>query len=240
MLRSVTDVPVRLKIADLAAASRTTDGPAFYAGGLMYRGGPCSSGFAVRIGGQSYVSTARHCTNSPYENYAGTASYGSEYGTTEFSGAAILDSRGSGRTFGGWIGSSSTMAVAGVQDVWYGDYVCTSGGNSGEHCGIWIADSYKLFSGHLWNDGLGSGIETLEGYQSGTGIAVARGDSGGPVITYRSDGKVNAVGMIQAVGSSVACPTLNSVSSDTTCSKWVYFSRTSTLLQEVNGSLVTG
>jgi hypothetical protein len=72
------------------------------------------------------------------------------------------------------------------------NFVCTSGGNSGQHCNIKISNLNVS-----WFDGWGA-IWTVRGDQQTAGaITSMQGDSGGPVFTIASDG-VRAAGMIQA------------------------------------------
>jgi hypothetical protein len=199
--REATGSAVRVvdkKKATPAAATRSNDYAPFNAGGYMRRsaGGTCSTGFSLADANRTYTVTARHC---PQGDYYARDNAGSYYGyqLRDIDGqATLLSNTGSKWMFDGAYNNSAgySKAVSGFQTVSPGDYVCTSGGNSGVHCTIKV-----IGTSYWWNDGWG-GAWNIEGYQQTAGaIAAIQGDSGGPVLMPRSNGTVGAVGMIQAV-----------------------------------------
>lgn len=129
---------------------------------------------------------------------------------------------------GAWNNSGDKKKVAGFKDVALNNLVCTSGGNSGQHCDIKVIDMYTQF-----NDEYGT-FSNIQGYRS-AGTAAAKGDSGGPVFTSRSDGRVGAVGMIQAIGTShVTCSSIHD--SGNPCSKYVLFTSMRTIVNTISGA----
>lgn len=129
-----------------------------------------------------------------------------------------------------------SKTVSGFQDVSLGDYVCTSGGNSGVHCNIEVISLRRW-----WNDGWG-GAWQIEGYQRTAGqYAAIQGDSGGPVLMPRANGTVGAVGMIQAVlnADTNGCAPARDLGSNV-CSPDVLFTSTRTIANSLGMSLVIG
>ncbi|MDR1806826.1 MAG: S1 family peptidase [Propionibacteriaceae bacterium] len=87
--------------------------------------------------------------------------------------------------------------------MWYrspssGDQFCTGGARSGELCG-WTVDQSNV--NVTYDDGTVVQKITI-GTKGTSGGGVIAGDSGGPVYTVRSDGKVAAKGIISGSGSS--------------------------------------
>lgn len=157
--------------------------------------------------------------------------------------AKVLTASGVGLAFdGAWNSVNYTKFVIGFGDVSDGDYVCTGGANSGEHCNIEVVNTSVSF-----NDGTGNGnVSTIEGEQMTSGaIAVIQGDSGGPVIALSSTaGDVYAAGMIQAVAGTTstgsACGSVYSAGGNL-CGKYVLFASMRTIVNSISGAaLVTG
>lgn len=190
----------------VARTTRVTDMPGFNAGGLMRNtsnGKICSSGFAVNINGVSHTTTARHCVDVPYRASSLTSStYSTGLGSLSGDGAArALDASGSAYMFvGSWSDTNGPRLLThGFWDVSTGSTICTSGGNSGQHCNLKVTNMY------VWNnDGYG-GFYTIRAAAS-SGIATIQGDSGGPVYYTNGSGYAYAVGMIQFVANIVSCP----------------------------------
>ncbi|GIG22931.1 hypothetical protein Cch01nite_36550 [Cellulomonas chitinilytica] len=225
---SITDLPVTFvsDVSTAVASGRNSDTSPFYAGGYMISGSEvCSAGFALKIGGSNKITTARHCIPSgSWKARSGTASYGSISKNASDGALSVLTGSGAGRTFTAGIGSTNTLPVVGYSDVGINDYVCTSGGNSGQHCGVKVTAMSVSF-----NDGTGHGnVSTIKAVAD-SGISVIQGDSGGPVFINKGAG-VSAVGMIQGLqnGSTSGCGTV--VDSGNLCSKTVLFSSIHTVL----------
>jgi len=243
-----TGVAARFEIAGppvLTAATRDTDSPPFNAAGFMVRhlsDGTytwCSSGFAINdVAGRSHTTTARHCTEQAYRAADGTYMYGQTV-TMSGSGAAREQSAGGFYwMFDGPYNTSTKRTVVGLRDVSLGDYVCTSGGNSGSHCGLQINDMA------FWlNDGSGL-VETIQAVNwTYHGIAAAKGDSGGGVLVH-SGANVYAVGMLQAGDNACddwSCPS-GTVHTPATCYSYTYFTSMRVIVNTMPGgaTLLTG
>lgn len=181
-------------------ATRENDSAPFNAGGFMldptmpgHRAQTCSTGFAIKQNGITFTTTARHCHLHHYRAYDGTASYGDGVVNSGDGAGRQLNARGSKLMFDGAYNNAAgyTKTVIGYGAVSIGDDVCTSGGNSGVHCGTKIDAA-----GVMANDGF-STVSTIRATASGTASAATFGDSGGPVFITAGTGQVRAVGMIQ-------------------------------------------
>jgi hypothetical protein len=224
--------------APVPFSTRSTDGTPFNAGGFM-RGnnGPnCTSGFGIKRGAYTWVTTARHCNAASYTAFDRPgSSYGRSQRVGPETGTRMLTGSGFYRMFdGAWNNSSGYYKnVAGLSNVSEGSSVCSSGGNSGVHCGLIVQGGLTIH-----NDGYGR-FYTLRAIAR-SGIAAATGDSGGPIFIPASDGRrVWAVGMVQAgtLGSGMDCPSLH-VSSAAICTRDVLFSTTRDMLREFAATLV--
>lgn len=180
----------------MPAAGRSTDSSPFNSGGYMLSGSgsaTCSVGFGVIYYGVTHVTTARHCNQGGWHDRNASNSYGKTSHPNPL-GGSLLGAHASGLNFdGAWSRTNFTKRVKGITVTNPGDWVCTDGGNSGVHCYVKVQSVYVY-----WNDGHGT-VRTTKAVEEHTGIAAIQGDSGGPVITTRSDGGVNATGMIQAI-----------------------------------------
>lgn len=194
-------------------ASRPHDTSPYYGGGFLGTPtGTCTGGFGWT--GNTMVS-AGHClptggnvaidgstigtvTSGSSENW--TTGNGTVYltGSSSYRGDISLIALGSGKTAAGRIfrGDSASTTSAAVGEMWSrspvaGGQYCTGGSISGEVCG-WAVD--KVGIDHTYSNGevLRSGVQSS--YRQGW--CVRHGDSGGPVYTVRSDGKVAAKGII--------------------------------------------
>lgn len=176
--------------------SRQDDTSPFYSGGFMINGdgSKCSSGFAVNYEGAAYTTTARHCGGT-WKSRNGGASYGNTKVKSDLGMARVLNGGGDGWMFGGSYSSGSVRPVKSLIDLNVGNWVCTSGGNTGEHCNMQVTNLAVVY-----NDGYGSAY-TIEATQRTSGaIAAGTGDSGGPVFTCEvapACTAVRAAGMIQ-------------------------------------------
>lgn len=144
----------------------------------------------------SHTTTARHCTSTSYvARDLSTSKYANGSSTLfPLGGARYLGGAGYPAVLDGpWNSQNFTKHVLGYSNPTVGNYVCTSGGNSGVHCNVKINAIAVSF-----NDGYGP-LPTVRGVQQTSGaIAVIQGDSGGPVITLSSGGTADyAAGMIQ-------------------------------------------
>jgi hypothetical protein len=237
-------IPVRVEPGTAAVpdvATRSNDYAAFNAGGYMISptsGHTCSTGFSIWISSVRHTTTARHCTENNYRARDGSATYGTGVLNSGDGGARVLSQSGSSLMFdGAWNNSAGyTKTVDSFGDVGLNDYVCTSGGNSGVHCGIKVDATRVSF-----NDGFGS-FSTIHGTQQNSGqIASIQGDSGGPVLTLAGAGRVHAAGMDQGHDLGVSnCGSVHDLGSNT-CGRGVFFTSMRTIVNSISGaSLVTG
>lgn len=241
--KQASGVEVRVKDKQkttAAVATRSNDYAPFNSGGYMRRegGGTCSTGFSLRDASRTYTITARHCPQGSWYARDGAAYYGNEIRDSPDGQASLMSGTGSWYMFDGAYNNSAgySKTVSGFQDVSLGDYVCTSGGNSGVHCNIEVISLRRW-----WNDGWG-GAWQIEGYQRTAGqYAAIQGDSGGPVLMPRANGTVGAVGMIQAVlnADTNGCAPARDLGSNV-CSPDVLFTSTRTIANSLGMSLVIG
>lgn len=235
-------VPVRVtahapESVALATAGRQTDTSPFNAGAYFIDGNgiPCSSGFGIIYQGSYRSTTARHCDNTSYRPRGGTSyTYNGVTKVDAGTGIKIVSSAGSSKAFIGAYSSNSYKPVSKLVYVSLNAYVCTSGGNSGEHCGIKITDMSNSVS-----DGYGS-FYNIEGTQTSTSaIAVAGGDSGGPVQVNATATSIGAVGIIQYQRNwrTSNCPAMRDADA---CGMIVGFSSIHSMFNNTGASLRTG
>lgn len=214
------DMPVELAGYELvtpAVASRNTDSSP-YSGGALFQAGTkmCSSGFGVVNNATQlkYILTAYHCFYQQASPTAVKASgSGATIGTWNSSSSLNLQSLDSSmyRPTGGiatntvFVGGPTSTLKAGIYGALtnvVGMSVCTSGGNTGEHCTT-VIDS--LFSTIQLRDANSNVLYTVSnvvtGHVTTAGSGFAGGDSGGPVYgvdtslisaPYRASGIITA------------------------------------------------
>jgi hypothetical protein len=243
---TVQGVPVHVVPGVSASTSygRDTDFAPFNAGGYMVSpstGHTCSSGFAIALNGVTHTTTARHCTLNDYQDRSASNTYGTGVLNSGDGGGRVLSAGGFQLAFDGAFNSDNFFkTVIGFEDLAVNDFVCTGGGNSGEHCNVKVTNLVVFF-----NDGFGT-FSTIEGVQQTSGgIAVIQGDSGGPVISLAGtvDGQVRAAGMIQGLiggTTGAACGPVFDAGGNL-CSGTVLFSSMRTVVNSISGAaLVTG
>jgi V8-like Glu-specific endopeptidase len=242
---TIAGVPtqVRAGVPVTLTNTRDTDYAPFNAGGYMEaaNGNGCSSGFAIYYRGATHITTAQHCVDAPYYGAASSNSYGTSVATTPGSGGRVLSAPGDALAFDGPYNSVDFWkTVIGFEDLAVNDYVCTGGGNSGEHCGVKVTNLRVSF-----NDGITT-FDAIEAYQQTSGqIANMQGDSGGPVISLAStsSGQVRAAGMIQGffgagMTGSACGPVFNA--GPNKCSRDVEFTSMRSIVSDLGASLLTG
>ncbi|HVQ94555.1 MAG TPA: hypothetical protein VMU51_26195 [Mycobacteriales bacterium] len=190
------------------ALNRQADIPQFW-GGARYNSpvGGCSNGFALSVAGAANVFeiSAGHCG----ANGNGVVIPGQPNPT----GVVLADVNARDTLaiqypagvapviYNGPFNSNTGVLVGGAVSDFVGELVCTGGASSGEHCGIQVL-AVDVFV----NIGIVIGPETFAALPAGQ-CAVAPGDSGGPVYSYRTDGRVNGRGTVSAGQTGTAvCP----------------------------------
>ena len=239
---SVLGVPAHV-VAGVSAGSSTgrdNDFSPFDAGGYMISpssGHTCSTGFGINLNGTSRITTARHCIYNDYRDRAASNTYGTGITNSRDGGGRVLSAHAVALALDGPYNSDGfSKFVIGYEDLAVGNYVCTGGGNSGEHCNVKVTNLVVSF-----NDGQGT-FSTIEGVQQTSGkIAQIQGDSGGPVISLAntSSGQVRASGMIQGflgTGSTgSACGPVYDAGSNR-CTANVLFSSMRTVINNISGA----
>lgn len=171
-------------------ASRQGDSAPYWGGGRFRIGnGACTTGFAIIHGGRSKLLSAGHCGANGNAAVDGDGDrMGAIEGDSNSRDTLLVDARGGGSVFvGGWQ-SSRSKSVASARASVPGNYICTSGASSGEHCSIRVKAVDQTFN-------IGYPVyPTIAAEHPVRACAVAPGDSGGPVIAYRADGRVDALG----------------------------------------------
>ncbi|KAA2251177.1 hypothetical protein F0L68_37765 [Solihabitans fulvus] len=222
-------------------ATRSTDFSPYNAGGMIRGsdGSGCTSGFAIWRSGYSWTTTARHCTAASWTAWdAPGNSYGNAYDTSA-SGGRMLTGDGYQLMFDGAWNDPNGFAktVVGFADLSINDWVCSSGANSGVHCGIQVDNLSVSF-----NDGFGS-FSTIRGQQRDPSqIGGAHGDSGGPMLVPYSTNNwttVGAAGMLQgSLGPQTS--SCGSLRIATTCASEIEFSSMRTVVNDLGATLRTG
>jgi hypothetical protein len=183
-----------------------------YKGGSAARS--CTHGFSWNNGSTDYMLTAGHCTEPgllwlhPNESIiAETTKWDTfdDWGSIKLPGqktyagdVALVDMYGANRSIGkiytGNKTSDKSRDVARSELAYEGKSYCTGGRNRGALCGWKIK---KVAMNHKYEDG-----ETVRNvfYAEKKGWCLWGGDSGGPVYTTQSNGKIVAKGIISGAG----------------------------------------
>lgn len=165
----------------------------------------CSNAFAVKTsGGYGRLLGARHCDsagNLAWKNgqHSPLTNGGDDVDIKNTDDTMLIDPIGGtgGYVHGGpWNATSSHsryhLPVASAGSAVQNQSVCTSGANSGEHCGL-IVNSASIVT---WTCGSAYCHGWTARHPTSSIASSVGGDSGGPVYQSRSDGKVNARGII--------------------------------------------
>lgn len=149
-------------------------------------GGSCSTGFSVTWGGQPRMLTAGHCGSNGNVARIGNATQPTTSITADVNARDTqLLNRPPNRTFAGRIytgawNSSSSIRVGGSTADYVGNWICTGGAFTGEHCNA------KVYA--VNTSVLGMAPMTYAAKVPGTPAAgnciAAPGDSGGPVYSH--------------------------------------------------------
>ncbi|MFB7678299.1 S1 family peptidase [Kitasatospora purpeofusca] len=204
--------------ASTATTTRHSDASPWSAGAELTTPGNgwCTSGFGGWRGTTAVLLTASHCgTSGTYRTGTGTVVGPATDSDTGLDTTVIsVNGTPSGKYFdGGWdnaSGYAKRVVGAGRNNV--GDLVCASGAMSGIHCSLKItATDVAAEVNGQWRTDLDTATRTDD-----STVAVAKGDSGGPVIASVNGGAdMQARGIISAgTGNPVVC---GSVAAPTTC-----------------------
>jgi len=207
----------------------------------------CSTGFPVRMNGQGRVLTARHCSarNNLWDDGGGEpmTDAPSDTETRSVDDTMIIDPNGDtqGLVYGGSPSATRdsgkhVFRVASAYSPPRNGEVCTSGANSGMHCGLEVLDSTML----TWN----CGSHSCHGWRARRDARSSRphpsivgGDSGGPVFRIRDDSRIAAQGIIYGGSGSVPCGDLRLPVKN--CYATVWFTDIERVLESWNATIQT-
>ncbi|MCC9308815.1 S1 family peptidase [Kitasatospora sp. RB6PN24] len=236
-----------------AQKTRQYDTPSWYGGaglrtphtGQYY--GICSTGFGVtRQDGKKLITTAYHCGQGTFTTFGGNLFVGStstqnESSTDDISGLDPGSNSSGNRIYDG-SGPDDPSGFAKVVSGWgnnnVGDQVCTSGANSGIHCGIYIQQTDIGVTGE-------NGIYRPDvDFAVSNSVAVANGDSGGPVFTGANGWTTDqARGEITALDYTTDCAgtvTADAWERPAWCLRGVYYVPIGKILSDMKWTLNTG
>ncbi|MEU5790685.1 S1 family peptidase [Micromonospora purpureochromogenes] len=195
----------------LSTASRPTllnrqnDFAPYWGGARYYAAGGCSTGFGVYWNDARQILSAGHCGSNGQVAYDGggpTNTMGSIINDNNPRDTLMIRVAAGGRIYTGPYNAATSIGVGGAVSDYVGNYVCTGGASSGEHCSIRVSVVNQFI-----NVGYVIGPVTQANHVTAGACAAAPGDSGGPVYSYRSDGRVDARGTISAgVTGTAVCP----------------------------------
>ncbi|MEV4637308.1 hypothetical protein AB0J80_08150 [Actinoplanes sp. NPDC049548] len=207
-------------------AYRYIDDVPYFGGALMVsatRGNSCSTGFGVTglNGAATYLITAAHCGEGRWDTGTVVLADGSTYSRTF--GNTIAAGRSTGRdaelilTPGGagagvyWgasinppsdPGSNSYVAVSGAGTNLVDRTICASGAFSGTQCGATIRATNVIVVYDPPTNGVGrvTNLVWAQNLPANSSSAfVGQGDSGGPITSLASGGRVQAQGIISGI-----------------------------------------
>ncbi|MFI6847415.1 S1 family peptidase [Kitasatospora sp. NBC_00085] len=207
-----TGVETQVSYSPVATdATRGEDSSPWWGGsGLQTPGGTiCSSGFGVtRSDGTPLLTTAYHCGDGTFHNWYNFAFVGStqmqdRLDVDDIEGIYTGNAVGNAVYEGPWNQSNDNARyVSGWGHNNVGDLICQSAANSGTHCGIKIDKTDYSFLG---NNGVWRKVADHAYQTNPNDIAAVNGDSGGPVYSYDSAGKIVARGTITALDNTMDC-----------------------------------
>jgi hypothetical protein len=223
----------------------------FQQDGETYR---CTTGWPVRFNwtpggsGVQYQLTAGHCgSDGLVVNNGAGAVMGTVEQDTDSRDLMLIKTPSAPTMFAGTWNSNVLKTVSGVRGNYPGAYMCTSGSVSGQHCDLVVEDTNQEIN-LLADDGTTYPVAPMVVAASRNGtVAVARGDSGGPVAAQDAvvPGAgltlpyVYGVGTISAGEDEVECPR-GTVAQATTCFQRVWYAPLQESLAHLNVSLITG
>ncbi|MFF2079665.1 trypsin-like serine protease [Kitasatospora sp. NPDC058162] len=222
---------------------RSADHSPYYAGAELRSPKPsfCSTAFSGFRDHARVVLTAAHCGNGKY--YTGNGDY---LGTLDYAGSGIdiaMIGTGAGQGDahlydGGWSdGSGSSRRFYGPGRNNAGDIVLTSGAMSGWHDNLRITDVDKETSNED-----GEHVKPVDFAAPAGGerrVAVAKGDSGGPVVAnpQGSDNAMEARGVIIGGADTMTCPAGSTAWDSTTCFSHVVYVPMGQIVSQMNFSM---
>ncbi|MDZ7577041.1 MAG: hypothetical protein U0904_02520 [Candidatus Nanopelagicales bacterium] len=215
------------------------------------KGGVCSSGVAGKgSGGENVFLMARHCGWKKGKKYYAKngntwtskgPEFGKVFGSLEEHDTLLVGTTGAVNALvydGPWNAPKSDYRTIGSSgDSVVGDYVCTSGAMSGVHCPLRVTATntgyWKKYKKKkdVWRS-------PMDVATASSGIAVAQGDSGGPVFMVSGPGKLRqARGLISALSGQMKCPSI-AITKGPKCGNSVYYAPIKRALSDFKVKLV--
>lgn len=224
-------VPVTIepfdRVEPLGCTGRQDDCSPYWGGAkyVMPGGGGCSTGFTLEFTtflfpptSPSYrMLSAGHCaSNGNVVRDGGGETMGTVTGDSDAADLLTINPANgfAARVYlGPWNATlSSNKAVKAARNSFVGNWVCTSGAFTGEHCPVQVNAVNVL----IWGS-----VTTIKATHYQGTVAAGKGDSGGPVLVHQWwGGGVYALGTISAGTGPVACP---AGSPSSACFKTVYY-----------------
>jgi len=201
-------VPVDIQAApdSTLLANRNADIPPFWGGAAArINGGGCTTGFAVSqnlfgVELSRGILSAGHC--DPGGGSTWTTPPGMTIGragaNNSISDSIYIKTSSSGRVYTGPIGSSTSKKVVAPTPIFPGQFVCTEGAATGEHCLVMnlFVGGFSFLTGSF---GVALAVNITGAFAAG------QGDSGGPVIVSGNPVAALAAGLISFGVGSVPC-----------------------------------
>lgn len=193
-----TDAGTDAGVASPFPVSRQFDISPYWGGArLKSPTGSCTTGFSVTDSeGYASMLTVGHCGEPGHEITTGwhADKIGQLWWDWDYQDIALVwvYSDSQGWVYSGPWNSTYGLRIKGVQHNYEGNYVCTSGATSGEHCSVKVYD-------------VSPSDVTVRARNGNSGCAAAHGDSGGPVVTRSGVDGAYGKGLISAGSSGVTC-----------------------------------
>ncbi|MFI8829344.1 S1 family peptidase [Streptomyces sp. NPDC053431] len=175
--------------------TRIADVPLYWGGALYTYPNPtsvCSTGFGIKQNGLRRMLTAGHCGEDGYvismpdqSDGVGYVPVGTMSAKDKEHDTILINMPAGDRMYTGGVLSGSSSKVTGAFGTYVGDYVCTSGANSGQHCAGRVSAvdvSMQIQSVQLHGMAVAYGLDD--------GPMLKSGDSGGPVMQFGLTGVI--------------------------------------------------
>ena len=204
-------VPVGIELAPegTVPATRNNDFAPFWGGAAAVVGGrgTCTTGFAVaqRFFGVELsrgVLSAAHCDPSGGSTWTTPTGrvIGRAGGPVGLSDSIYIRTSSSGRVYTGPVGSNTSKQIVGPVPNFPGQFVCTEGAATGEHC---LVMNVFVGGASFIGGSLNLGVTFAQNITGA--FAVGQGDSGGPVIVSGNPFAGLAAGLISFLVAGVPC-----------------------------------
>jgi streptogrisin D len=193
----------------MKVTGRLNDTAPFWGGGRIQNNDNnafCSAGWPVTVGGANYMLTAGHCgrPGGGWNNGNDSVFFGTGALENVDHDVLLISASVGGRMWDGGVGSGEfTKGVAGSDNAFPGEFLCTSASVSGAVCNFRTSDSFQF---SFCDDDAYGNFECYSDLVLADqldGQPGARpGDSGGPVFSLSGTDRVIAKGTITGSGGS--------------------------------------